>query len=94
MEAGPGVTHVRKGDHVVLHWRKGAGIHSRDLPEVFSPFYTTKPNSVGIGLAVAKRIVLAHQGRIELESRVGQGTSFRIWLPLHEARPRLLEAGK
>ena len=40
---------------------------------------------------IVQRIVRAHNGRIELESQVGRGTSFRIWLPLHERRPRLLE---
>jgi signal transduction histidine kinase len=38
-----------------------------------------------------QRIVRAHNGRIELESNVGRGTTFRIWLPLHERKPRLLE---
>jgi two-component system, sporulation sensor kinase E len=41
---------------------------------------------------IVQRIVRAHDGKIELESRVGHGTTFRIWLPLHERRPRLLEA--
>jgi signal transduction histidine kinase len=40
---------------------------------------------------IVQRIVRAHNGRIELESHVGRGTTFRIWLPLHERRPRLLE---
>jgi two-component system, sporulation sensor kinase E len=40
---------------------------------------------------IVQRIVRAHAGRIELDSHVGRGTTFRIWLPLHEKKPRLLE---
>jgi signal transduction histidine kinase len=60
----------------------GRGIHPRDLPEVFSPFYSTKEASVGIGLAVSKRIVESHGGDIKVESRQGQGTLVTIHLPL------------
>jgi signal transduction histidine kinase len=41
---------------------------------------------------IVQRIVRAHNGRIEVESNVGRGTTFKIWLPLHEHKPRLLEA--
>jgi signal transduction histidine kinase len=43
---------------------------------------------------IVQRIVRAHNGRIELESNVGTGTTFRVWLPLHERKPRLLENSK
>ncbi|HIL71926.1 MAG TPA: PAS domain-containing sensor histidine kinase, partial [Verrucomicrobia bacterium] len=46
----------------------------------------------GLGLMVVQRIIQDHAGRIELKSDVGKGTSFRIWLPLKEPKPRLLEA--
>ena len=71
----------------------GGGIPPEQLQRIFEPFYTTKKKGTGLGLMIVQRIIREHGGRIELESRVGQGTSFRIWLPLHEPRPRLLEAG-
>jgi PAS domain S-box-containing protein len=70
----------------------GAGIPQEQINRIFEPFYTTKKKGSGLGLMIVQRIVRAHGGRIELESQVGRGTTFRIWLPLHERKPRLLEA--
>ena len=72
----------------------GGGIPPEQIRRIFEPFYTTKRKGTGLGLMIVQRIVREHSGRIELESRVGQGTMFRIWLPLHEPRQRLLEAAK
>lgn len=72
----------------------GGGIPQEQLQHIFEPFYTTKKKGTGLGLMIVQRIVREHQGRMELESRVGFGTRFRIWLPLHERRLRLLEAGE
>jgi len=70
----------------------GGGIAQEQINRIFEPFYTTKKKGTGLGLMIVQRIVRAHEGRIELESHVGRGTTFRIWLPLHERRTRLLEA--
>ena len=70
----------------------GGGIPQEQINRIFDPFYTTKKEGTGLGLMIVQRIVRAHGGRIELESHVGKGTTFRIWLPLHERKPRLLEA--
>jgi PAS domain S-box-containing protein len=70
----------------------GTGIPQYLINRIFEPFYTTKQKGTGLGLMIVQRIVREHGGRIELESRLGQGTQFRIWFPLHEPRPRLLEA--
>lgn len=70
----------------------GGGIPPEQLNRIFEPFYTTKKKGTGLGLMIVQRIVRAHGGRIELDSNVGRGTTFRIWLPLHERKPRLLEA--
>jgi two-component system, sporulation sensor kinase E len=70
----------------------GGGIPQEQISRIFEPFYTTKKKGSGLGLMIVQRIVRAHNGRIELESHVGRGTTFRVWLPLHERKPRLLEA--
>jgi PAS domain S-box-containing protein len=70
----------------------GGGIPQEQINRIFEPFYTTKKKGSGLGLMIVQRIVRAHNGRIELESHVGKGTTFRIWLPLHERKPRLLTA--
>ena len=70
----------------------GGGIPQEQINRIFEPFYTTKKKGSGLGLMIVQRIVREHQGRIELESHVGQGTVFRVWLPLHERPVKLLEA--
>jgi PAS domain S-box-containing protein len=70
----------------------GSGIPQETINRLFKPYYTTKAKGSGLGLMIVQRIVRAHGGRIEVESRVGQGTIFRVRLPMHEPQPRLLEA--
>ena len=72
----------------------GGGIPQEKITHIFEPFYTTKKKGSGLGLMIVQRIVRDHGGRIELESRVGEGTMFRICLPSHERAPRLLEEGR
>jgi len=66
----------------------GPGIPEKLLPRIFQPFFTTKSTArrgeakgTGLGLAICKEIVERHQGRIEVESEVGKGTTFSIFLP-------------
>jgi PAS domain S-box-containing protein len=68
----------------------GTGIPPERLNRIFEPFYTTKEKGTGLGLLIVQRIVRDHGGRIELESTVGKGTTFKLWLPLSERRPRML----
>jgi len=78
-------TDEREGEMVeVVFEDEGSGIPEEDLPRIFEPFFTTKPagEGTGLGLAVAKRIVDFHNGRIEVESRVGVGTRFVIHFPV------------
>jgi len=59
----------------------GMGIPPDSLSQVFEPFYSTKPEGLGLGLFVSQDIVKQHGGRIEAQSRVGEGTTFTVWLP-------------
>jgi PAS domain S-box-containing protein len=63
----------------------GTGIDPAHLPKLFDPFFTTKDvgEGTGLGLSIAHNIVRAHGGRIEVESQLGTGTRFRVFLPLH-----------
>jgi signal transduction histidine kinase len=68
----------------------GSGIPSERLNRIFEPFYTTKEKGTGLGLLIVQRIIRDHGGRIEVESAVGKGTAFKLWLPLIERRPRMI----
>ena len=60
----------------------GVGIDEKIKEKIFEPFFTTKTNGKGLGLPIAYRIIKQHQGRINIESQVGQGTEVNIYLPL------------
>jgi signal transduction histidine kinase len=62
---------------------RGCGIEPKMMNEIFNPFVTTKPEGVGLGLAIVAKIVDEHGGRITVESEVGKGSVFRVRLPLH-----------
>lgn len=71
----------------------GSGISAEQLNRLFQPFQTTKERGSGLGLMVVQRIVRDHGGRIDFESKVGQGTSFTVWLPRMDRPPLLLGEG-
>ena len=71
----------------------GTGISQERLSRLFEPFFTTKKKGTGLGLMIVYRIVRGHGGRIDVESHPGRGTVFRLWFPLRERGPRLLEVG-
>ncbi len=64
----------------------GVGIPSEHLGKIFDPYFTTKQSGSGLGLATVYSIVKKHQGHIEVDSQLGLGTKFHIWLPAAEAR--------
>jgi two-component system NtrC family sensor kinase len=60
----------------------GGGIPAEELPKIFEPFYTTRVKGSGLGLAVSYSIIEQHHGELAVRSTVGQGTTFRIRLPV------------
>ncbi len=63
----------------------GKGIPPRDIPRIFQPFFTTKHRGSGLGLSIVKKIVEAHDGNLEVESRPDRGTTVTIRLPRRES---------
>jgi len=59
----------------------GIGIAAPEIELIFEPFYSTKRGGTGLGLAIANRIVERHGGVLEVESRLGAGTTMRVWVP-------------
>ena len=72
----------------------GIGIAPEQIGRLFEPYFSTKEKGTGLGLMIVQRIVRQHGGTIEVESDKGRGTTFRIKLPIHEKRMRLLEASR
>jgi two-component system, NtrC family, sensor histidine kinase HydH len=64
---------------------RGSGIEKDHLESIFNPFFTTKNDGVGLGLAIVSKIVDEHGGSISVESQPGQGSTFRVFLPLERA---------
>jgi nitrogen fixation/metabolism regulation signal transduction histidine kinase len=60
----------------------GVGMSPEDLGKVFEPYFSTKAGGTGLGLAIARKAVEEHGGEIRAESRIGHGTTLRIWIPL------------
>ena len=62
----------------------GKGISSEDLPYIFEPFFTRKTQGTGLGLPISRKIVQEHGGEITVESEVGKGSAFTVYLPMKD----------
>ncbi len=69
-------------DVVITFVDTGSGIDDDDLERIFEPFYTTKDRGTGLGLAITRQIIEQHHGSIQMTSRLNQGTTVTIRLPL------------
>ncbi len=88
----PGLRQVRlrasHGDAATLSIHvadTGPGIAADDLPRLFDPFYTTKPQGMGMGLAICRSTAEAHGGTLTVDSAPGQGTVFHLTLATHDS---------
>jgi two-component system nitrogen regulation sensor histidine kinase GlnL len=80
-ETGPAETHPTSMVLVEVT-DNGPGVPADLLDRIFSPFFTTKPQGSGLGLAIVRKIVDAHDGRIDVAAKADMGTRFRITLPV------------
>jgi signal transduction histidine kinase/FixJ family two-component response regulator/putative methionine-R-sulfoxide reductase with GAF domain len=72
----------RKSDYLAVTVSDtGQGIKKENIPKIFDRYYTTKDTGTGLGLAVVERIIAAHGGTLKVDSEIGKGTNFTIYLP-------------
>jgi PAS domain S-box-containing protein len=87
MEKGGGILKVSTkntdGSIEVSFEDTGIGIKRENLKKLFTPFFTTKAQGMGVGLAICKRFVESHNGSIKVESEEGKGSIFTVVLPIH-----------
>jgi PAS domain S-box-containing protein len=76
-------TYVKDNNAVVEIRDTGEGIAEENLPFIFNPFFTTKKTGTGLGLTITHRIIEEHKGGIEVESKPGKGSMFRVFIPLN-----------
>ncbi|MCK5161069.1 MAG: response regulator [Candidatus Aureabacteria bacterium] len=77
---------LKAGKYVVISIKdNGVGISKQNLRKIFNPYFTTKENGRGLGLAVSYSVVLNHAGVITVDSKVRKGTTFCIYLPADES---------
>ena len=73
--------HARQGGVSFEVIDTGVGVAAENLEKLFDPFYSTRPDGHGIGLAVVQQLVAQHGGEVRVSSTVGDGTTFTVWWP-------------
>jgi PAS domain S-box-containing protein len=77
---------IAEGEYVKISVRdRGVGIAKEHLPKIFDPFFTTKPKGTGLGLTTCFSILQKHNGFIDVESELGKGSTFFIYLPVSKS---------
>jgi two-component system sensor kinase FixL len=76
--------HQEQGMLAIAVKDTGVGIPPENMKRLFEPLFTTKPKGIGLGLAVSQKLVEANGGKIEVESEVGKGSTFTLWLPVKQ----------
>jgi signal transduction histidine kinase len=77
------IASTRSGDNVHITFKDtGEGMTTETLAKLWSPLFTTKAKGMGFGMAIAKRLVEAHGGSINVESKLGKGSTFVVTLPI------------
>ncbi|MEW6996870.1 PAS domain-containing sensor histidine kinase [Colwelliaceae bacterium BS250] len=81
------ITAIEQGELLVINVKdNGCGIDAQDAEKIFEPFYTSKVQGTGLGLAVVKSVAKAHHGDVTLVSKPGEGAEFCIKLPLFQTK--------
>jgi len=79
---------LNAGRYVLIIFQdQGDGISQKNMPQIFDPYFTTKSKGSGLGLTISYTTIKRHDGHIAVESEVGKGTTFRIYLPATEEVP-------
>jgi signal transduction histidine kinase len=64
---------------------QGMGIHPEQMDQIFDPFYTSKEEGTGLGLSLVHQIIASHNGEIQVDSKPGEGSVFRLLFPTYQA---------
>jgi signal transduction histidine kinase len=88
-ELSVGSRRAKDGQLLVCVSDSGMGVSGEDLDRIFEAFFTTKPQGTGMGLAISRRIIESHGGRLWASANTGRGATFQFTLPVGSPSPSL-----